>query len=555
MFRFERRQMKNIKTLLVALIVFVTMGHAVSQELLIPLNDDYEMGIQAAAYSSEYRFHTAVKSWSEYQFKDILNIDSLNKSQFIGGNYNKKWKNTIWNSVFNTDFIWAKTDEFYVAVNPIVDLQVGRDGDKSIWVNTRGAEIKGTIGNNFAFYSNVRENQAVLPDYVTDYAKEHGVVPGQGYAKKFKDNGFDFTNASAYIAFRPIYWLQGVLGYGKNFIGDGYRSLILSDNAFAYPYLKLTADVWNIQYSCYYSQMTDKSKLLGDNTYPRKYTIVHYLDWAVTKRLNLGLFDAIVCRGQDDNGVRRGFDLQYINPIIFLRSTDYYTGSSPDNALLGATASFILGKHTTLYAQFVLDEMTFKEFIGFDGYWANKQSYQFGVKSYNSFNIKNLFLQGELNLVRPYMYSHWSGESNYGHYNQPLAHPWGANLYEIIARAQYNYKRFYFQYKFNFGQWGDDIVDENGEIQNFGHDIYLDYTDYYQFEGQGTHGHYMLTGEKNTLMMNNLVVSWLINPSYNLNIFAEVTHRNQKIDGGGNYDDFIVSFGIRTTLDRKYYDF
>ena len=65
----------------------------------------------------------------------------------------------------------------------------------------------------------------------------------------------------------------------------------------------------------------------------------------------------------------------------------------------------------------------------------------------------------------------------------------------------------------------------------------------------------MLTGELNTLIMNNLVVSWLVNPSYNLNVFAEITHRNQKIEGFDNLNNFIVSFGIRTTLDRKYYDF
>lgn len=545
---------KSISTLLICLF---SITYSYSQETLIPLNDDYEIEIQSAAYNSSYRFHTAVKSWSEYQFRNIINIDSLNQSQFIVKNYNKKWKNIVWNSIFNTDFIHAKGKDFYIGINPIVDFQVGKDGDKSTWVNTRGAEIRGTIGSNFAFYSNIRENQAVFPDYITQYANTNHVVPGQGHTRPFKEKGFDYANASAYVAIRPMYWLQAVLGYGKNFIGDGYRSMILSDNAFAYPYLKLTAEVWNIQYSCYYSQMTDKRSLINLNenvgTYPRKNTIIHYLDWAVTKRLNLGLFDAVVCRAQDDNGLKRGFDFQYVNPIIFLRTTDYYTGNSPDNALLGASASYILGKHTTLYAQFVLDEMTFKEFIGGNGYWANKQSYQFGVKSYNCFDVKNLFLQGEFNLVRPYMYSHYSGESNYGHLNQPLAHPWGANFYEIVARAQYNYKRFYFQYKMNYGQWGDDITTEDGEFQNYGHDIYHDYRDFYHIDG--LHGHYLLTGEKNTLMMNNFVASWLVNPSYNLNVFAEITHRNQKVDNGGNFNDFIVSFGIRTTLDRKYYDF
>lgn len=543
------------KHFLAFLICLLSVTYSYSQETLISLNDDYEMEVQAAAYNSSYRFHTAMKSWSEYQFRDILDIDSLNKSQFIVKNYNKKWKNLAWNSIFNTDFIGARTKDFYIGINPIVDFQVGKDGSKSLWVNTRGAEVKGTIGNNFAFYTNIRENQALFPEYVTEFARTNYVVPGQGHARKFKENGFDYANASAYIAIRPMYWLQGVLGYGKNFIGDGYRSLILSDNAFSYPYVKLTADIWNIQYTCLYSQMSDKSRTLEDDTFPRKNIVIHYLDWAVTKRLNVGLFDAIVCRGQDDNGIRRGLDFQYINPIIFLRTTDYYVGTSPDNALLGATASYIFGKHTTLYAQFVLDEMTVKEFIGGKGYWANKQSYQLGVKSYNCFNVKNLFLQGEFNLVRPYMYSHHSGESNYGHLNQSLTHPWGANFYEIVARAQYNYKRFYFQYKMNFGQWGDDITTENGEFQYYGHSIYHNYYDYYHINGEEYYGHYMLTGEKNTLIMNNLVASWLINPSYNLNVFAEVTHRSQKIEGFDNKNNFIISFGIRTTLDRKYYDF
>lgn len=542
--------MKKILTLLLCLF---SISNIFSQEILVPLNDDYEMEIQAAAYSSDYRFHTAVKSWSEYQFKDILDIDSLNKSQFIVKDFNKKWKNYAWNAIFNTDFIGFKSDDYYIAINPIVDFDLGKDNEKTTWVNTRGAEVKGTIGDNFAFYSNIRENQAVFPDYVTEYAKENHVVPGQGHARPFKQTGFDYANASAYIALRPMPWLQGVLGYGKNFIGDGYRSLILSDNAFAYPYVKLTGNVWNIQYSCFYTQMTDKNRLLNDDTYARKYAVIHYIDWAVTKRLNLGLFDAMVCRGQDENGIKRGLDFHYINPIIFLRTTDYYVGNSPDNALLGASASYILGKHTTLYAQFVMDELTVKEFIAFDGYWANKQSYQFGVKSYNCFGVKNLFLQGEFNLVRPYMYSHHSGESNYAHYNQPLAHPWGGNFYELIARAQYNYKRFYFQYKMNYGQWGDDIITEDGELLNFGHDVYNDYSDFYHIDG--THGHFLLTGEKNTLMMNNFVVSWLVNPSYNLNVFADITHRSQSIEGGNQYNNFIINFGIRTTLDRKYYDF
>jgi len=559
--------MKNKIFTLLTLFLLSSILNA--QELQIPLNDDYEMDVQAAAYSSDYIFHTAMHAWSEYQFKDITNLDSLqNQYRFKITNKNKFW-NYVWNSFLNDDFlrVRGKNDDFYIAANPLMDFEVGGDGTRTTWVNTRGIEIKGTIGKNFAFYTNVRENQAVFPEYITKYIKTNKVIPGQGWARTFKTTGYDYTNAQAYIAFRPVKWLDATLGYGKNFIGDGYRSMVLSDNAFNYPYLKLTADFWRIQYTCLYTQMTDRNRILADNTYARKFTLIHYLDFAITKRLNIGLFDALVAKNQDSLGIRRGFDFQYINPIIFLRPAEYYAGSSPDNALLGITASVIVGKHTTIYGQFVLDEMTFKEFIGGKGYYGNKQSYQLGVKSYNCFNVNGLFLQLEGNIVMPYMYSHSAqgsgcgvGEDNYAHYNEPLAHPWGANLWEAIGRAQYNWRRLYFNYKINFGQYGDDWDVENNCFANYGHNVYLDYGTHVHIldteeDPKGIYGHYLLTGRKTTVVMNNFTISYLINPAYNMNVFVDLTQRHFEAQGIDTQNNFIFSFGLRTSLDRKYYDF
>jgi len=548
---------------------------AKAQELQIPLNDDYSMEIQAAAYNSDYIFHTAMKGWSESKFNAVTNLDSIKDLHRIPVKRKSRFWNYMFNSIINDDFVRVRKDGVYVAINPVIDFEVGSDGNRTTWVNTRGAEIKGTIGDKFAFYTNVRENQAVFPMYIDDYVVKNKVVPGQGWSKRFKEKGFDYTNAAAYVAVRPVRWLDATLGYGKNFIGDGYRSMILSDNALSYPYLKLTADFWRIQYTCLYAQMIDRNKVLADNTYARKWAVIHYLDFAVTKRFNIGFFDAVMASAQTHKQVlahdstyttidmRRGFDFQYINPIIFLRSAEYYAGESPDNALMGLTASFIIGKHTTIYGQFVLDEMTFKKFIAFKGYSGNKQSYQLGVKSYNCFGVKNLFLQLEGNIVRPYMYSHSAqgtentvGEDNYAHYNEPLAHPWGANLWEAVARAQYNWKRLYFQYKLNYGQYGDDWDVENNVFANYGHNVYSDYTTAVHIEGNEiSDGHYLLTGRKTTVMVNDFVVSYLVNPAYNLNVFAEVAHRSFEAQGLDNQNDFIFSFGIRTSLDRKYYDF
>ena len=209
-------------------LLFGAFVFAEAQELQIPLNDDYEMDVQKAAYSSDYIFHTALRAWSEYDFKDIINLDSVNNKYRINIQRKGKSSGYLMNSIFNDDFVRMRNDEYYVAINPVVDFEVGSDGHRSTWVNTRGIEIKGTLGNNFAFYTNIRENQAVFPEYVDNYCQTIGVVPGQGFANKYKKNGRDFTNAAAYLAFRPVKWFDATLGYGKNFIGDGYRSLMLS---------------------------------------------------------------------------------------------------------------------------------------------------------------------------------------------------------------------------------------------------------------------------------------------------------------------------------------
>ena len=561
------------------IIALVLAGFiANSQELLIPLNDDYEMEVQTAAYSSDYLFHTAMRGWTESQFNGIIDLDSINRSYSINMNKKGKFSKWFWNALLNDDMVNVKNDDYYVAINPIVDFEVGSDGHRTTWVNTRGAEIKGTIGSMFAFYSNLRENQAVFPMYIDNYIVKNKVVPGQGWSKRYKKTGFDYMNSSAYVALRPTSWFNATLGYGKNFIGDGYRSMILSDNAMAYPYLKLTADFWRIQYTCLYAQMTDRNTIMADQSYARKWAIIHYLDFAVTKRFNVGFFDALMASAQTHEQVlvpggdtaiidmKRGFDFHYINPIIFLRSAEYYSGKSTDNALLGINMSYILGKHTTIYGQFVLDEMTVKRYIAMNGYRANKQAYQLGVKSYDCFGVKNLFLQLEGNIVRPYMYSHTAqgldnvGEDNYAHYNEPIAHPWGANLWEAVARAQYNWNRLYFQYKLNYGQYGDDWDVANDEWANYGHNVYNDYNTAIPLDwdenGHDTYdGHYLLTGRKTTVMMNDVIVSYLVNPAYNMNVFVEATHRSFKAQGLDSQSDFIFSFGLRTSLDRKYYDF
>ena len=49
-----------------------------------------------------------------------------------------------------------------------------------------------------------------------------------------------------------------------------------------------------------------------------KFTATHYLDWDLSRVVNIGLFESIVWQAEDTL-LNRGFDFNYMNPIKFYR--------------------------------------------------------------------------------------------------------------------------------------------------------------------------------------------------------------------------------------------
>ncbi|MCF8347371.1 MAG: hypothetical protein K9G61_01040 [Bacteroidales bacterium] len=529
----------------ITLIFLLTAASTTGQSLYLPLNHTYDYDLQKALYTPEFRFHTSIQAWRTGEITNVINYDSLLRSNYLTRNSHRGpgWEKT-WNKTFNTDVVTLKRPGYWFAINPIIDFDLGQDFTEAnhTYTNTRGLELKGQLGKDVAFYTAFRENQADYPNYLNTWIKANGVIPGQGKIHTILDNGFDFNNANAYIAYTPGKYFAFQLGQGKNFFGDGYRSLILSDNSFDYPYLKAEINFWHIKYSVLYTQMMDLNNNPEGTGWNKKYTTMHYLSWAATKRLTISFFDAVVWAAQDSTQYR-GFDWSYANPIIFLRPAEFSVGS-PDNALLGMAASYIFGKHTVVYGQLMLDEFKLDEITSGNGWWANKYAWQLGFKTFDAFKIKNLYLQSEFNWARPYMYTHRKVITNYGHYNQPLAHPLGANFYESVSFIRYHVKRLYFQYEFQYALFGDD---ENG--LNYGHDIYESHNenrphDYDNYVGQGL---------KTTITLHDLTLSYLINPAYNLNLAIGYTHRTQS-NNQTTINTSYIHIGLRTSLFNNYYD-
>ena len=334
-----------------------------TQPLYLPLNEGYNRSLQKEIYSNQNHFHT---SFRPYFILDIekagINYDSISQLLRIDKDFNKKWKQKTWDKVFNDDVATFIRDDYSIIANPLMDFTIGNAGDdgKTTWTNTRGLELKGRIGDNFGYYTSVYENQAIYTEYVDTFIRKNNIIPGQGMVHTYLDNGgFDFNSATGYITYQASKYFNFQFGHGKNFYGDGYRSLLLSDNSFNNLFFKATADFWHIKYQVLYNQYIDIRENIPEIGYARKYTTTHYLSWAVSKRVNLSFFDAVVWSATDSAGNYRGFDLQYLNPIIFMRPVEFSTGS-PDNALMGLNLSVIVGKHNVLYGQLILDEFKIK---------------------------------------------------------------------------------------------------------------------------------------------------------------------------------------------------
>jgi hypothetical protein len=149
---------------------------------------------------------------------------------------------------------------------------------------------------------------------------------------------------------------------------------------------------------------------------------VHHLSVNATKWLNVGMYSNIAFGGVNH------FEFSYLNPVIFLPAAQQENGS-PDKTTVGFDFKANIAHKVQLYGQLLFNEFVWNEITHYsNGWWGNKQGLQFGVKYIDVFKVKNLDLQAEVNLMRPYTYSHSDTVANWSHYNQPLAHPFGANL-------------------------------------------------------------------------------------------------------------------------------
>ena len=519
--------MKKLIILLVIISFSVKLSKA--QSVYLPYSYQLNQKFNSDVYSVESNLHTSLKPFL---------IDSTlapTYNAIMNRGIDSGYKPWILRKIFNEHVFDVKTKDYTFYADYLPDLMLGRDFDDKIntHINTRGFQLGGTIGSKFSFYSSGFENSAKFAGYYNDLVNKYAFIPGQAYNRNY--NGIalgsqDWSYATAVISYTPIKQLNITLGTDKTFIGDGYRSLLLSDFAANYPLLRLTANIGPVQYMVMWAYLQDINAVRFDNygNNRRKWAAFHYLDWNVTNRLSLGVFNAVIAQEADDNGTRHGFDANLVNPLFFASSIG--PSAQPDNVLAGFTGKYKIFDKTAVYGQLLMDN-------------TNTDGYQLGIRGGDLFNVKGFNYLFEYNTVKPFAYTSPQIITNYTYYSEPLGDPLGANFREFIAILNYSIGKFDFMGQVNYAKYG-----RNPAGQNYGNELTYTSTSASTTEtrvGQGV---------PTDFYFGEATASYLINPKYNLRFELGGLVRKETNDLGSR-NTVQITFGLRSTFRAIYHDF
>lgn len=413
---------------------------------------------------------------------------------------------------------------------PLVSLMGGGDVEtsRSTSASFLGAALTFQANQRWAAVLGYSAFLANTPRYLDSFISRREVLPGVGEVDSIAGIGTLSHYPFGFLGYQAGKHFYFEAGRGKQFWGDGFRSLIISDNAPAYPYVNAKIDIWKLRFNVLYTQFAQGAD--------KKYSASHGLSIDITKRLQLSAFEMVVWQARDSLN-NRNFELHYLNPLIFYRPVEFAQGSA-DNVLLGGGFKYKATKRLQFYGQFVLDEFLLSELRSRSGWWANKFGGQLGYKWLHI--EKGIFIQGEVNSVRPFTYSHGSPLQSWGHMFQPIAHPLGANFAEFVQRFDWKSKKgFGVECVFvAYRQGLDSDMDEDLQVDNLGGDIFRSYkAPFKEF------GNKMFQGSRNDVFFSDITFYKNLSRG-GFQVFVNHVYRKNFMDGLTN-TDHLVLLGIR----------
>jgi len=446
---------------------------------------------------------------------------------------------TFSNILFQKHLLEFKGENYYLTISPAFDFSYGTDlldtAQRRLFQNTRGFHIEGDLFKNFSFSTSLYENQSRNPLYQSmyfsgsgemyvnqldsSYFTQNAVIPGSGRTKPFKGDAFDYGYAIGNVVYKPFEVLTLSAGNTAHFVGDGYRSMLLSDNSYSAPFYQVNyrfLPKWEFVYlrTRLMNLLRKPASTSVEAYYEAKGYAINYLSFQATNKLNISIFEGTVYSRGDSITSKKVHPLYY-NPIPLLSS--FLLNDQEINSIIGLNIGFTVVPSTRIYGQVAYNN--FSKGLGA----------QLGTRFSEPFKINNLFVQLEVNFADNNLYSSQTSRLNYGHYNLPLAHTKGQGFAEGVLRINYEWKRMYIDAK-SVNYVLNNYNDYSLLPINVGASIY--------------HGN---------VFHNSLELGYRFNRKMNFSVFVNGLLRTQT--GAGNTSTCMISAGIKTSLLNHYFDF
>lgn len=446
---------------------------------------------------------------------------------------------TTTQKLFGENLIVIDKPGFYVTIDPIMNIEVGKEirdtsayaDTAKFFLNTRGFFIRGSIGEKVSFQTHFSENILFYPLYVRDLVEERDLAPGFGRVKTYQVNGYDVGVAGGHISYQafPSWNLQ--FGHGKHFVGEGYRSVILSDNSSNYPFLRSTLRLFKgkLNYTSLFASMQNYSRLpFGSSTeslFKRKAMSLNTISYSPIRKLRIGVSEGVIWQTYKEDQGDLEFDPFWVNPIIGLNSTQS-TWSGENNAFFAYDLSFKPISEITLYFQQLIDDSE-----------TYRNSLLMGIKT-SDLGIKNLWSRLEFSQSERFTYSNNDVLQNMSHNGQELAHPVGAGYEEFIVQLSYKYKRWFVDG--NYQLLKTSFFGEQGSgVDIFTTSVTIDPSDLRTSEVDGLYAR----------------IGYFFNPFNNFMAYFSVQNRNKYVQDIHVEKNLLLAIGIKNELFNRYYDF
>jgi hypothetical protein len=512
--------------------ILLFLSSSLLSQTLVPLSNDFERALEQWAISNNINISTFIKPLSVQAISLCDSYDSV----FSFETEKPNGQNLFMRKLLYENLLTVDTTDFDIKVDPLFNLAYGQDlktREKYI-TNTRGIKISGSVSKKLYFESSFYENQSKFPVYIRDYISSGMVVPGQGRIRNNKVSGIglDYYYSTGILYYRLKKHWEFSFGQDKLFIGNGYRSLLLSDNSTNFPFLRVTATYDKIQYSRIMAiLMSDQEPKDATSFRGKKLAGFNIISFTPSYWFHFMLFEGSIWQ-YPNSTAKTNFDFNYLNPVIFFNSAISGTNCK---TLIGAGIKINVYRLFQVYGQMAADKFPGTMKAKYNASW------QAGIKYFNAFSLRNLYLQAEYNHSQNNVYYSTPYNFAYTHFNQTLGHPLGANFKEWVIIFNYRYKRFQLNSKISFSAYGLDSINLNSKKTK----EYINYKFSTPVLGMGSF---------TDLIYNETSMAFLINPKTNLKIEAGYISRSASvIHSDFNLGYFYVAF--RTSLVNLYYDF